>query len=211
MTFRDRLSLALRNLRQSRLRTVLTALGVAIGIASLAGMVSLGVGIEDQVIGRLTKSGVFDNITVTAGRSAGPRLGLPGGRGRAGRGQAPASSEPPPALDDEAVAKFAALPNVRDAYPQLRVPVSYRYEGRNNAALALASRSRRAAKARSSRWRTAPFSKMRQVQPCCSRSIWPSSSTRTTQALSSAGPSIFLMRNETRRLAERRSSSRAYE
>ena len=136
MTFRDTLDLALRNLGEAKLRTSLTTLGVSIGIASLAGMVSLGVGIEDQVIGRLTKSGVFDNITVTAGRSAGPRLGLPGGRGRAGRGQAPASSEPAPALDDEAVAKFAALPNVRDAYPQLRVPVSYRYEGRNNAALA---------------------------------------------------------------------------
>jgi putative ABC transport system permease protein len=136
MTFRDRLSLALRNLRQSRLRTVLTALGVAIGIASLAGMVSLGVGIEDQVIGRLTKSGVFDNITVTSGRSVGPRFDLPGGRGRGGRGQATTPSEPPPPLDDEAIAKLAALPYVRDAYPSLRVPVSYRYEGRNNAAMA---------------------------------------------------------------------------
>ena len=135
MTFRDRLSLALRNLRQSRLRTLLTTLGVAIGIASLAGMVSLGVGIEDQVIGRLTKSGVFDNITVMSGRSTGPRS-LPGVRGRATHGQPPVPSGPPPPLDDEAVAKFAALPNVRDAYPQLRVPVSYRYEGRNNAALA---------------------------------------------------------------------------
>ena len=41
MTFTDTLLLAFRNLRQSRLRTSLTTLGVAIGIASLAGMVSL--------------------------------------------------------------------------------------------------------------------------------------------------------------------------
>ena len=46
MTFRDTLDLALRNLRQAKLRTSLTTLGVAIGIASLAGMVSLGVGLR---------------------------------------------------------------------------------------------------------------------------------------------------------------------
>ncbi len=44
MTFRDTLSLALRNLGEAKLRTSLTTLGVSIGIASLAGMVSLGVG-----------------------------------------------------------------------------------------------------------------------------------------------------------------------
>ena len=43
-----RSALALRNLRQAKLRTALTTLGVAIGIASLAGMVSLGVGLEEQ-------------------------------------------------------------------------------------------------------------------------------------------------------------------
>ncbi|MEO6224132.1 MAG: ABC transporter permease, partial [Vicinamibacterales bacterium] len=139
MTFRDTLSLAFRNLRQSRLRTTLTTLGVSIGIASLAGMVSLGVGLQDQVVGRLTQSGVFDNITVSSGRLNFPGFGGPLGRGRGGRGgrgQAATSSTPAPPLDDEAIARFAALPNVRDAYPSLRIPVSYRYQGRNSAALA---------------------------------------------------------------------------
>jgi putative ABC transport system permease protein len=139
MTFRDTLSLAFRNLRQSRLRTTLTMLGVSIGIASLAGMVSLGVGLQDQVVGRLTQSGVFDNITVSSGRGGFPGLGGPLGR-RGGRGRAAGSPSapltPPPALDDEAIAKLAALPNVRDAYPLLRIPMSYRYNGRTSAALA---------------------------------------------------------------------------
>ncbi len=139
MTFRDTLSLAFRNLRQSRLRTTLTTLGVSIGIASLAGMVSLGVGLQDQVVGRLTQSGVFDNITVSSGRVNFPGFGGPMGRGRGGRGgrgQSTAPSTPPPTLDDEAIARFAALPNVRDAYPTLRIPVSYRYQERSSAALA---------------------------------------------------------------------------
>ena len=45
----DIIGLSLRNLRQAKLRTALTTLGVSIGIASLAGMVSLGVGLQDQV------------------------------------------------------------------------------------------------------------------------------------------------------------------
>ncbi|HUR21359.1 MAG TPA: FtsX-like permease family protein [Vicinamibacterales bacterium] len=137
MSFRDTLSLAFRNLRQSRLRTTLTTLGVSIGIASLAGMVSLGVGLQDQVVGRLTRSGVFDNITVSSGRSAFPGLGGPLGRRGRGRGGATSSTAgPPPALDDEAIARFAALPNVRDAYPLLRVPVSYRHAARSGTAVA---------------------------------------------------------------------------
>src|SRR5215218_9594709 len=94
MTFRDTLDLAFRNLRQSRLRTILTTLGVSIGIASLAGMVSLGVGLQDQVVGRLTQSGVFDNITVGSGRGF-QVLGGPLGRGRGGRGRFGAASATP--------------------------------------------------------------------------------------------------------------------
>lgn len=143
MTFRDTLSLAFRNLRQSRLRTVLTTLGVSIGIASLAGMVSLGVGLQDQVVGRLMQSGVFDNITVSSGRTVFPGLGGPlshgraaGRGGRGGAGQPGTAPAPPPALDDAAIARFAALPDVRDAYPVLRIPVSYRFAGRTSAFLA---------------------------------------------------------------------------
>jgi hypothetical protein len=42
---------------------------VAIGFASLAGMVSLGVGLEDQLVGQFTKSGMFDAINVMPVRS----------------------------------------------------------------------------------------------------------------------------------------------
>jgi putative ABC transport system permease protein len=120
MTFHDTLSLALRNLRQSRLRTALTTLGVAIGIASLSGMVSLGVGLQEQVVGRLTQSGVFDSITVSSGGGFAALLGGPGG-GRGGR-QGGARTNTP--LDDAALTKIGALPHVTDAYPNVRVSVS---------------------------------------------------------------------------------------
>lgn len=125
MTFIDTLSLALRNLRQSRLRTALTTLGVAIGIASLAGMVSLGVGLQEQVVGRLTQSGVFDSITVTSGGGMAAFLGGPG-PGRGGR-QGGARANTP--LDDAAITRIAALPHVTDAYPVIRVSMSMKVGG----------------------------------------------------------------------------------
>src|SRR5260221_13163172 len=100
MTFRDTLGLSLRNLSQAKLRTSLTTLGVSIGIASLAGMVSLGVGLEDQLVGRFTKSGMFDSVTVMSGADRPGCLAavVPGrrGLGRRGFGGGRPLTAPPP-------------------------------------------------------------------------------------------------------------------
>lgn len=128
MIVSDTLHLALRNLRQSKLRTALTTLGVSIGIASLAGMVSLGVGLQEQFVGRFTQSGVFDSITVLSGGDLPGFMagGRGGGRGRTGRGAA-ASGTPARDLDDEALKTLAALDEVKEAYPGIRVPVQMQY------------------------------------------------------------------------------------
>ena len=124
------IALALRNLRQSKLRTLLTVLGVSIGIASLAGMVSLGVGLQDQFVGRFMRSGMFDSISVLPG-STDPRGPLAGGRGR-GRGNArrngaPPSDVAPRTLDETALADLAKLEHVKDVYPILRVPLEVKF------------------------------------------------------------------------------------
>jgi putative ABC transport system permease protein len=128
VTFGDTLGLALRNLAQSKLRTSLTTLGVSIGIASLAGMVSLGVGLQDQLVERFTKSGMFDSINVLPG-SVGQITFGPGGRGRGtvrpfGRRSAAAQvPENAREINDEALTELAAMDGVRVVYPTLRVPV----------------------------------------------------------------------------------------
>ena len=99
MTWGDTLRLAFRNLGQARVRTALTVGGVSIGIASLSGMVSLGVGLQDQLVDRFTKSGMFDSITVTTmslGRAGGP-AGRMAGRGRATATPVPSPSPAPSA------------------------------------------------------------------------------------------------------------------
>ena len=132
----DTIHLAIRNLRQAKLRTALTTMGVAIGIASLAGMVSLGVGLQEQLVGRFLDSGLFDVITVMPQSSSiGRAFGGRGGGGRRDRGPAPApatAGAPEPAarsLDDHAISELLKLPDVRDASPTIIVPVQVTYGG----------------------------------------------------------------------------------
>jgi putative ABC transport system permease protein len=127
----DTLGLSLRNLSQAKVRTTLTTLGVSIGIASLAGMVSLGVGLQDQIVGRFLQAGVFDSITVTSPAELGAAGAFLNGRalangrgGLRGREAAPEGQQSPPArLDDEALKQISTLENVREVYPNVRVPM----------------------------------------------------------------------------------------
>lgn len=125
----DIIALALRNLRESVLRTVLTALGVSIGIASLVGMVSFGVGLQDQMMGAFLRSGLFDSITVTAAPLFPARNRRPTGAPRLPTIRAPARPAPSerPKLDDEALKAFAAIDKVKEAYPEVRVPVEVKF------------------------------------------------------------------------------------
>jgi putative ABC transport system permease protein len=127
MRFADTLALAVRNLRESRLRTGLTSLGVAIGIASLVGMVSFGVALQDQLVGNLMRSGVFDSITVTAA----PRLGARGRRGdnpmARAREAINSASQATVRLDDDALTKMSAIQGVKEVFPDVRVPVEVTY------------------------------------------------------------------------------------
>jgi putative ABC transport system permease protein len=136
MTFADAIGLALRNLRQAKLRTALTTLGVAIGIASLAGMVSLGVGLQDQFVDRFTRSGMFDSINVMPGNLDPRGFGGGRGRGRGGPSGREAETTPRKPLDDEALKALAALENVKDVYPMIRVPVEIRFDDRTEFAQA---------------------------------------------------------------------------
>lgn len=111
--------LALRNLREAVLRNSLTTLGVAVGVASLVAMLSLGVGLQELASRRLSNSGLFDTVVVMQRRNLGEM-----------RRASTASSQPPRALDEDARREFERLPNVIEVYPQIRFPTEIRYEGK---------------------------------------------------------------------------------
>src|SRR5258707_7433814 len=68
MKLPDLTELALRNLRESVLRNALTTVGIAVGVASLVAMLSLGIGLQQLASRRLVKSGLFDTVLVTSRR-----------------------------------------------------------------------------------------------------------------------------------------------
>ncbi|HEX8925398.1 MAG TPA: ABC transporter permease, partial [Terriglobales bacterium] len=66
MKIADLLELAGNNLRQSKLRNGLTTAGIAVGVASLVAMLSLGIGLQNMATSRLKRSGIFDTVFVTS-------------------------------------------------------------------------------------------------------------------------------------------------
>jgi putative ABC transport system permease protein len=118
---RDLTDLAVRNLREALLRNALTTLGVAVGVASLVAMLSLGVGLQQLAAKRLSQSGLFDTILVT------PKNNFRG----MGRPQREAASEKAPrALDEDARKEIEKLPNVIEVYSQVRFFTEVRFHGK---------------------------------------------------------------------------------
>jgi putative ABC transport system permease protein len=113
----DITELASRNLRQSVLRNSLTTIGVAVGVASLVAMISLGIGLQQLAGKRLTRSGLFDSVIVSSRRDFLPRADR-----RAGITATNAR-----VLDEAARQEIAKLPNVVEVNPDIRFNTEVRY------------------------------------------------------------------------------------
>lgn len=121
----DLLELAARNLRESVLRNSLTTLGVAVGVASLVAMLSLGVGLQALADQRLNRSGIFDTVVVYSRREI-PSFD------RAERRALRAGSATARRLDPAARAEMAALTNVTEVYPEVRFAIEARFGEQSN-------------------------------------------------------------------------------
>src|SRR5215207_8661216 len=92
MSLLDILYLALRNLRQAKLRAILTTMGVIVGVAVIVTMISFGLGLQGNMLGRFKALDLFNEIQVfgqglssLAGMDRAPRGE---GEGRNARGRA---------------------------------------------------------------------------------------------------------------------------
>ena len=120
----DLSELAVRNLREAVLRNSLTTLGVAVGVASLVAMLSLGVGLQQLANQRLERSGLFNAIFV-APKSEMRRFGR-----RRPQQQADDAGESKP-LDEAARQEITKLPKVIEVYPRIRFATEMRYGGKS--------------------------------------------------------------------------------
>jgi putative ABC transport system permease protein len=116
----DSVELAARNLRESVLRNSLTTVGIAVGVASLVAMLSLGIGLQRLASRRLKTSGLFDTVVVTSRRDM-----RSFNREQETNGPAPAES---PELDESARRKIENISGVAEAYPDLRFITELRYD-----------------------------------------------------------------------------------
>ena len=136
MSFIDIFYLALRNLRQSKLRFVLTTMGVIVGVAVIVTMVSFGLGLQRNMLARFKALDLFNEISVfgrglsnlaTAGfdRNA-PRNTEGGELGPRFR----PDKNPTRVLDDKGIAEIAGIPGVAYVEPNIRFPVYVRTNGK---------------------------------------------------------------------------------
>lgn len=145
MNLTDLLALALRNLRQAKLRTALTVMGVVVGVAAIITMVSFGLGLQNNIITQaLARLEIFTTITVT-GVNVDALLEMNEGRAPFDEeddqstsptpsvSPTPSPSATPEArrlLDDEALAELGKIPGVKFAVPQVSFSCYLRFENR---------------------------------------------------------------------------------
>ncbi len=120
----DMLELAVRNLRQSKLRNGLTTVGISVGVASLVAMLSLGVGLQQLATRRLAGSGMFDTVFVAS------KVDARGWDREEDRKDS--SLEKAPALDEGARDKMAHLQYVTEVEPEIRVMGEILYGGQTH-------------------------------------------------------------------------------
>ncbi len=141
MIFFDILHLALRNLREAKLRVGLTTMGVVVGVTVIVTMVSFGLGLQRNAVQRFKDLDLFNELTVSGrdisemveqvfNRAAEQQSGGGGRNGRRGRG----ANDPPPekrrVLDDAALTEIARVPGVESVEPTIEFTAYVRANGR---------------------------------------------------------------------------------
>ncbi|MDT4896341.1 MAG: hypothetical protein QOH25_1418 [Acidobacteriota bacterium] len=138
MSFLDILRLSLRNLREAKLRAVLTTMGVLVGVAVIVTMVSFGIGLQRNTISRFKELDLFNEITVYGKtlsnlieegfnkRSNRSDADEPQERSRPARGPDKPPERP---LDDAAIAEIARLPGVASVEPNVSIITYVRANG----------------------------------------------------------------------------------
>jgi putative ABC transport system permease protein len=134
MSFFDILQLAFRNLRQAKLRAVLTTMGVIVGVAVIVTMVSFGLGLQSNMLARFKALDLFNEIQVF-GRGLSNLAGLDRparnrdeGERRDNRGRS--ARQATRILDDAGIKEISAIPGVAYVEPNVNFGAFVRSNGK---------------------------------------------------------------------------------
>ena len=132
MSFLDILHLALRNLRQAKLRAILTTMGVIVGTAVIVTMMSFGLGLQSNMLARFKALDLFNEIQVF-GRGLSNLAGLDrGGRRDEGErgGRRRGDKTPTRILDDAGIKEISAIKGVAYVEPSVNFGSYVRANGK---------------------------------------------------------------------------------
>lgn len=132
MSFYDILQLALRNLRQAKLRAILTTMGVIVGVAVIVTMVSFGLGLQSNMLARFKALDLFNEIQVF-GRGLSNLAGLdrmPRQEGERRNNRQRSDRAATRILDDAGIKEIAAINGVAYVEPNVNFGVFIRCNGR---------------------------------------------------------------------------------
>jgi putative ABC transport system permease protein len=115
-------SISLGNLWRTKLRTILTTIGVIIGIGALVSMISFGIGTQKNVTASFYENDLFTSMFVTP-RNIDINDALSGNI----QGLAQTIDRPSPPLNDSSLFQFQALPGVENAFPEIRIPAKIKF------------------------------------------------------------------------------------
>src|SRR5499427_6440603 len=135
MPFLDLLKLALRNLREAKLRATLTSMGVIVGVAVIVTMVSFGLGLQRNLLSRFKALDLFSEMSVygktmtaAVNRASAGRRG--GGGDRPPGPRIPENEAPTRILDDAAITEIEKIPGVLYVEPAVFFVVETRANGK---------------------------------------------------------------------------------
>ena len=130
MSFLDILHLALRNLRQAKLRAFLTTMGVIVGVAVIVTMISFGLGLQSNIFARLKALDLFNEIQVF-GRGLGSLAGLERPARNTDEGQRRQRTRSATRiLDDNGIKEMAAIQGVAYVEPDVSFGAFVRSNGK---------------------------------------------------------------------------------
>ncbi len=135
MRFLDILQLALRNLRQAKLRAILTTMGVVVGVAVIVTMVSFGLGLQGNMLARFKALDLFSEIRVFGQSLSSMATAGADQRGRNDPGERREGRRRPERiatriLDDAAVAEISKITGVAYVEPNINFTVYVRSNNR---------------------------------------------------------------------------------
>jgi putative ABC transport system permease protein len=124
MNFTDMILLGLENLARTKLRTLLTMLGVVVGIGALSSMISFGTGIQKNVTDAFYKNDLFTSMSVTP-----KQFNLNQAMEDFMPGAVPVDRSQEKPITDSVIDSFRAIEGVEIAIPDISFPVRSRFLG----------------------------------------------------------------------------------